>query len=96
MGNETKPFITEIMGVRYSLKRTEEESRLKSVAGKVDSLMREIAAEYPVVSSDRIAVLAALRLCDAWFRDIEERRQADAEAAALVEELTGTLKRALR
>lgn len=96
MENEKNPVRVEIMGVKYRLKRTEEEAYLNKVAEKVDSLMKEIAEKYSVVSSDRIAVLAALRLCDAWFRDIEQSRKADAEAASVVEELSGTLKRALR
>lgn len=95
MEKNDPPVSVEIMGVTYRLKRTEDEDYLKKVAERVDSVMREISEKHRVISSDRLAVLAALRLCDALFKDAEQRSRECAEAGAAVEELSGTLKRAL-
>lgn len=83
------------MGVPYRLKKTEDEDYLKSVAARVDSLMKEIAEKHPIISSDRIAVLAAMRLCDEWFKDAEEKSREEDEVKSTIEELSESLRHAM-
>ncbi len=96
MEDENKGFVrVDIMGVPYRLKKTEEDDYLHRVAAKVDALMKEISAKHPVISSDRIAVLAAMRLCDEWLKYVDEQKREEAEMKAAVEELSESLKHAL-
>jgi cell division protein ZapA (FtsZ GTPase activity inhibitor) len=86
----------DIMGVKYRLKRTEDENYLREVAGRVDACMRELYEKYPVLSSDRIAVLAALRMCDEYNKETEDMKRKEDDAESVVNELTSYLKRALK
>ena len=97
MEDKKKGFVSvEIMGVSYRLKKTEDEDYLREVAARVDGLMKEISEKHPVISSDRIAVLAAMRLCDEWLKDVEERKREDAGVKSVIEELSESLKNALK
>ncbi len=93
---DKKGFVSvDIMGIPYRLKKTEDEDYLKSVAARVDSLMKEIAEKNPIISSDRIAVLAAMRLCDEWFKDAEKKRREEEEVKSEIEELSESLRHAM-
>ncbi len=95
--DEKKSFISvDIMGVSYRLKRTEDDDYLKKIAAELDSVMRDIASKSPVVSSDRIAVLAALRMCDDFFKQKENFRLKNSRLEAVVQELSESLKHALK
>lgn len=93
---DKKGFVSvDIMGVPYRLKKTEDEDYLRSVAARVDALMKEISEKNPIISSDRIAVLAAMRLCDEWFKDAEKKSREEAEVKSEIEELSESLRHAM-
>ncbi len=95
--DEKNSFISvDIMGVSYRLKRTEDDDYLKRIAAELDSRMRAAASKSPVVSSDRIAVLAALRMCDEFFKEKEDSRLKNSRLEAVIRELSESLKHALR
>lgn len=56
-----------IYGESYSLKTVEPVDRLEELARFVDARMREVAASGKVVTTSRIAVLAALHIADELF-----------------------------
>ncbi len=97
MEAEKKGFVrVDIMGVPYRLKKTEDEDYLRRVASRVDAMMKEISAKHPVISSDRIAVLAAMQLCDEWLKHADEQKREEAEVKSALEELSESLRIALK
>ncbi len=89
-------FRVDVMGIPYRLKKTEDEEYLRKVAGKVDSVMREISGKYPVVSSDRVAVLAAMRICDECWKEISGKDDMEKAAQSEIDDLSESLRFALK
>lgn len=85
-----------IYGESYTLRTAEPQSRIEEVARLVDSRMREVAASGKVVSTTKIAVLAALHLADELLRlRGQHPESAGGETAARIAALVATLDRAL-
>lgn len=82
-----------IYGEAYPLKAGGDEAYVTEVARYVDEKMHEVAASAKVVSTTKIAVLAALNIADELFR---LRREGDASATEQrIARLTEELGRAL-
>jgi cell division protein ZapA len=82
-----------IYGEAYPLRTGEDEAYATEVARYVDEKMHEVAASGKVVSTTKIAVLAALNIADELFR---LRRGGDGPAAEQrILKLAEQLERAL-
>jgi cell division protein ZapA len=68
-------YQVEIFGQTYALRSDADEEHVKSVAGLVDSKMREVASGSRSVSTLQIAVLAALDLASECMRAEAEVRR---------------------
>lgn len=58
-----------IFGMEYSLKVTETPEYIEKLASYVDRKMREISENSSLVSTLKIAILAALRIADELHRE---------------------------
>jgi cell division protein ZapA len=85
----------EIFGEVYSVRGSDENGHLQTLADLVDRKMREVA-EHVKGDTARIAILAALNLADELFqiqsRQEGERVEIREKVAALAEELTHALE----
>jgi cell division protein ZapA len=61
-----------IYGEEYSIRSKDDPNYVHRVAGYVDEKMREVAATTNIVSSAKIAILAALNIADEYMRLKEE------------------------
>lgn len=63
----------EIYGERFTLKSNLEESHLKAVASYVDKKINDIKTATGVVSTSRVAILAALNIAEELFQLKEQK-----------------------
>ncbi len=70
-----RSFSVTIAGQRYSLKSDADEHYVQSLAGYVDEKIREVQRASKQVATHQVAILAALQIADALFR--EKRRRAE-------------------
>jgi cell division protein ZapA len=93
----TGHITVKIYGENYPLRTAEPAARLEGLARFVDARMREVAASGKVVTTSKIAVLAALHIADELFRlreaPVLEPQPADLERR--LADLALTLERAL-
>lgn len=70
MSDEKKSIKVEIFGNEYFIKADEETEPdyIKIIAAHVDEKMREISQTGTVISSAKLAILAALNITDELFR----------------------------
>ena len=69
MGSDSVSRVrVQINGMDYSLRGKGTEEDLRSVATRVDKVMRELAAANPQLDQKRVAVLAAVNLADELHR----------------------------
>ena len=71
-----------IFGKEYTLKGGADPEYVQEVAAFVDQRMSEVAHNAAVVSTDRVAILAAVNIADELFREQQKRM----EAAATLED----------
>jgi len=67
-----------IFGKEYTLKGGSEAEYVQEVAAFVDERMNEVARSAAVVSTDRVAILAAVNIADELFREQQKRLEATA------------------
>ena len=67
-----------IFGREYTLKGGSEAEYVQEVAAFVDERMNEVARSAAVVSTDRVAILAAVNSADELFREQQKRLEATA------------------
>jgi cell division protein ZapA len=58
----------QIYGEQYTIKSEDDESRVRDIAKLVDEKMREVASSGKVVTTSKIAILAALNIAGELFR----------------------------
>jgi cell division protein ZapA len=80
-----------IFGKEYTLKGGSEAEYVQEVAAFVDERMNEVAKSAAVVSTDRVAILAAVNIADELFREQRKRM----ETAATLEDRSLQLTRLL-
>lgn len=76
-----------IYGHEYTLKGEAEPEYVEKVAEFVDRKMHEVAGSSSLVSTTKIAILAAINVADELFRERRKRQ----EALALLDDKTGRI-----
>ncbi len=93
---EKSPVKVKILGLEYRIKRKGEENPYyEKIAKYVDERMREIVEKTSLVSTDKIAVLAALRICEEFFRVKEQRVEKEKVAQKKIKEMTQMIESTL-
>lgn len=85
----------QIYGENYSLKAGGDPSYVKKVAAFVDEKMREISSGGKAVTTDKVAMLAALNIADEFFKSRLEWERRDQETEKKIEELLMLLQKAV-
>ena len=87
----------EIFGTEYSVRADAgaEEQYVKDIAAYVDAKMKEISEKQKLVSSTKIAILAAINLADEVFQSKHRSDKTTQDASAKVLELSEVLAREL-
>jgi len=87
----------EIFGTEYSVRADAgaEEKYVKDIAAYVDSKMKEISETQKLVSSTKIAILAAINLADEIFQEKHRNHTVTGAAEAKLLELSDVLEREL-
>ena len=67
-----------IFGKEYTLKGGSDSDYVQEVAAFVNQRMNEVARNAAVVSTDRVAILAAVNIADELFREQQKRMEATA------------------
>ena len=75
---EPESVTVTIFGREYTLKGGSEAEYVQEVAAFVDERMNEVARSAAVVSTDRVAILAAVNIADELFREQQKRLEATA------------------
>lgn len=91
----SKSTRVQIFGSEYHVKAEADPDYIKTVAAYVDEKMREVAESQSIVSSTKVAILAAINLADEVFQERRKREQAAVEVAAQALELSEPLAREL-
>ncbi len=76
-----------IYGHEYTLKGEAEPEYVEQVAEFVDRKMREVAENSTLVSTTKVAILAAINIADELFRERRKRQ----EALAMLDDRTGQI-----
>ena len=84
----------QIYGENYTLKAGNDPSYIKEVAAFVDEKMREISSGGKAVTTDKVAMLAALNIADEFFKSRLEWERRDLETEKKVEKLLRLLQEA--
>ena len=71
-----------IFGTEYSLKGAEAQEYMEELANYVDKKMREISERSALVSTAKVAVLAALRISDELYRLRKDKSETRADISA--------------
>ncbi len=86
-----------ILGCEYAIKKKgEEDLYYEKVAGFVDEKMRAIIEKSSLLSIDRVAVLAALRICEELFRARKVNEEKEKLVRGKLTEMTEMIESALR
>jgi len=75
---EPESVTVTIFGKDYTLKGGADAEYVQEVAAFVDERMSEVARSATVVSTDRVAILAAVNIADELFREQQKRLEATA------------------
>ena len=75
---ETESVTVTIFGKEYTLKGGADADYVQEVAAFVDKRMSEVARNAAVVSTERVAILAAVNIADELFREQQKRMEATA------------------
>lgn len=76
-----------ILGQKYTIKGDAAEDYIKQLAAFVDGKLKEVHGASPNITPLKAAILASLNIADELYR----LRQAQEEAASLIEEKTNAL-----
>lgn len=85
----------QIYGESYTLKAGGDPSYIKEVAAFVDGKMREISSGGKAITTDKVAMLAALNIADELFKARREWKLSDEETEKKIEELLSALQKAI-
>ncbi|MFQ5599935.1 MAG: cell division protein ZapA [Candidatus Krumholzibacteriia bacterium] len=85
----------EIFGSEYTIRADADPDYVKSIAAYVDTKMNEIAEKQKLVSSTKVAILAAINIADEVFQERRKREQTEQDVSAKARELSDVLAREL-
>lgn len=84
-----------IYGESYTVKAGEDPAYIEEVARFVDGKMRDIAAGGKIVTTSKIAILAALNIADELLNDRRALKSREKAASTKIEKLLETLQKAV-
>ena len=87
-----RTVLVRIFGAEYPIRADVDEEYVRWVARYVDDKRREVAADMPLRSAAKVAVLAAMHIVDELFQEREVHRN----VLSYVQERTGRLIERLR
>lgn len=90
-----EPVSVRIYGESYTLRTGEDPAYVEEVARYVDARMRDVAASGKVVSTSKIAVLAALHVADELLRLRRDAGRGAGETERRLRALLAAVDRAL-
>ena len=85
----------EIFGSEYHIRAEAEPDYVKNVAAYVDAKMRDIAENQKLVSSTKVAILAAINIADELFQERRKREQTEQDVSVKARQLSDVLTRSL-
>ena len=88
MRGESRTVTVSIFGRDYNVRAGSDPEYVKTLAAHVDSVMRGISEKIEYLSSDRVAILAALNLADEMY---QEREKFEEFARGLAQKLESAL-----
>jgi cell division protein ZapA len=92
--DRVKSTRVQIFSQEYHIRAEADPEYVKTIAAYVDAKMQEIARKQSLVSSTKVAILAAVNIADEVFQERRRRERADHDVAAKVNELSEVLARA--
>ncbi len=88
---EPESVTVTIFGKEYTLKGGADSEYVQEIAAFVDKRMSEVARNAAVVSTDRVAILAAVNIADELFREQQKRLETTATLEDRSDHLTKLL-----
>ncbi len=85
----------EIFGSEYHIRADVDADYVKTVAVYVDAKMQEIAQNQSLVSSTKVAILAAINIADELFKERRQRQQTEQDVTVKADALAAVLSRSL-
>jgi len=85
----------EIFGSEYHIRADADTDYVKTVAAYVDAKMSEIAQSQSLVSSTKVAILAAINIADELFKERRKREQTEQDVSEKAQALSEVLARSL-
>ena len=85
----------EIFGSEYHIRADADADYVKTVAAFVDAKMSEIAQNQSLVSSTKVAILAAINIADELFKERRKREQTEQDVSEKAQALSEVLTRSL-
>jgi cell division protein ZapA len=85
----------EIFGNEYHIRAEADADYVKNVAAYVDAKMSEIAENQKLVSSTKVAILAAINVADELFQERRKREQTEQDVSTKARQLSDVLTQSL-
>lgn len=85
-----------IFGEEYNIRSNDDPAYVRKVAQYLDSKMREVAGTTKIVSSSKIAILAALNITDEYLRLKETSQSSEENINKVLTELIKVLEDGLK
>jgi cell division protein ZapA len=95
MSYSEKSIIVNIFGADYPIKGEADPDYIREVAHYVDSKMRKITEESPLLSTTKVAILTALNITDELFKEKGDKETILAEINRRAIELAKSLDKEL-
>jgi len=81
MAKAKEPTTVTIFGVEYAITSDREPEEVRRIAKFVDDKMWEISESNNLISTEKVAILAALNIAEEYLRTLEQRKR-DADRVA--------------
>lgn len=91
----SKSTRVQIFGSEYHVRADDDPEYIRNVAEFVDAKMRQIAEEQNLVSSTKVAILAAIHVADELFQERRKREQTMNDVAERALQISEVLAREL-
>ena len=91
VAEEKKNVTVQIFGNEYPISGVKDARYVEELARYVDSKMKEIAKGSSLLSSAKVAILAALNMADELFREHAAREKLQRTVVRRVEEITNKI-----
>ena len=95
MSHSEKSITVNIFGSDYPIKGDADPDYIREVAHYVDSKMRKITEESPLLSTTKVAILTALNITDELFKEKSEKETISSEVNRRAIELAKSLDKEL-